>query len=252
MLTDARYRVVTVPLQAERWQVDLIQKRMNLCVSIYNRMADELEDRYLSMLRSEDYRAAEAAIAYAYSFTGAEREAAKQAPAYVQAVGVQNQLLRAYGFTGHSCRCRAIEIADEYRPILPTRVASYTIGSPLWTAWHGVLIGRQTSVKRKRKGEIRALTSDGRSGIRLLDANLVNRRAGIDLSGEEPLITSDPCAYIVFGRESKKRSLRMPLRISRRDAYTIEVLQRPIRRLSIVRRDDPQGHPALFASLLVG
>lgn len=239
------FHVLSIPIKAQPWQVDLMQKRMNLCCSVYNRLADELEQKYAELAQGERYAETVAIIRAAYTLSGEEREAAKKKQKYEHAVRARNRILLNNGITAYGCKSRAIEIADEYKPILPTRVAHFSIGEPLWTAWHKYLIGQQTSVKRKKSGDIRTLTADGRSGIRILDAQLRTKRDGIDLS--------DPSekAYIIFGKQTGKRVLLMPLVVSPKDLYLIEMLRYPLRRVHIVMKRDKHDKPCLWANLLI-
>ena len=88
-------RTITIPLQTEPWQRDLLQRRMELCRSLYNAELKEVERRYHAMQHDGAYAACKAIIDDAYAQpTAAARSAAKATPAYQKAVDQQTALHR--------------------------------------------------------------------------------------------------------------------------------------------------------------
>ena len=235
-------RIIRVPLKAEKWQVDILHRRMNLCSSIYNRLADEYERTYHRMTQDIEYIVARNTIDEAYNGQDDKLEAAKKKPAYRAAVRAQSKMYKKYGFSSYHFVDRAIEVAGDYKEILPTRVAHYTIGLPLWDSFHNYLIGRSSSLKRKATGSQQSVISDGRSGIRLIDDTGKARRGGVDV--DQPL-------FVVYGRGKGKRALKLPVRIDPRNDYMRRYLACPMRWISITRCVDRKGRDSVVALILI-
>ena len=234
-------RVITIPLITEPWQRDLLRRRMELCRSLYNAEQNRLERRYHSMQRDKRYQRSKSSIDAVYAMKPAQRAQAKETEGYRRALALQREVYGAYGFTAYTVHDRAILAARDHASILPSRVAHYTIGIPLWQAMHGILVGAQTGFRYKRRGDIHSLSSDGRSGIRLLGPAGTNAREGIDLTewsekarrGEAP---KDSGCRVIYGKGKGKRAICLPLKISPKDTYLIDTLRNPIRNIRILRR----------------
>lgn len=238
---QAKYRILSIPLITERWQEDRLQARMNLCHSLYNAELAEAE-RHLKEMRADPREQQfRSVIREVYAMPAEERAAAKATPVYREAVQIQGELYRTYGFSSYSFCNRAIELAKPYREILPSRVAHFTVGLPLWTMFHQVLIGRRNSLAYKKQGQLRDLRSDGRSGIRLIDDRGRGHREGICLTsgendGED--MASIAQYYVLFGKRTGRRVLQLPLKIDPDDRYMREALHNPMRTISIVAKPD--------------
>ena len=243
-------RNITIPLKTEPWQRDLLGRRMELCRSLYNAELNEVAHRYHAMQHDPAYQAVRHVIDETYALPAAERQHTKESPAYRQAMQQQSILFRTYGLTPYTIHDRAIEMAKPYAAILPSRVAHFTIGIPLWQATHGVLLGTQPGFCYKRVGDIRVLMSDGRSGIRLLGPNGRGCRDGIVLnlpsSGEEEDTENNAqwkhssagpaTPVVVYGKGKGRRAIRLPLILDPADTYMSEALARPFRIIRLLRR----------------
>ena len=237
-------RVITVPLKPEKWQTDLMYKRMNLCGSLYNRLADEKERAYHRLLEDIEYRVAINTINSIYELPENDREKQKRTPAYKYAIKTQAKKHQEYGFTAYSFMGRAMEMAsdEQYKKIIPTRVASYTIGKPLWISFSRYIFHRSVGIKRKALGEQSSVTSDGRSGIRLLYEKGGAQRNGVDTHEQ---------LYIQYGKSTGKRILRIPVNVNGNDKYFEKYLAYPMQRISIVKYKTKSGKDGLIAKILV-
>ena len=249
-------KTLRIPLKGERWQRDLITKRMELCRSIYNAELDNSYRRYNEMVADPRYAGPRSVIDEVYTHKGEERDRAKDTPEYKKAIKEQGALYREYGFTGYSFNERAIAASKQYSNVLPTRVAHFTVGMPLWRAWQQYLTGRRRGIAYRAHGNWNILTSDGRSGIRLVGPDNKAVRDGIVLTGSRGAVTREGTVYdafhlyVVYGRTTGRRVLRLPLYVPKKDPYTIEGLSRPMHTISVVRILH-HGHWKLYAQLTV-
>lgn len=235
-------KVITIPLKPEKWQTDILYRRMNLCASLYNRLADEFEAGYRHMKQEIEYRVAINTINEIYMLPVHEQERQKKTRTYRAAVEDQTAIHRKYHFSAYSFNDRTIALAAEYRDLLPSRVATYTIARPLWKSFHNYLYNRVTRLKRKSKDMQTSLTSDGRSGIRLIDETGVAQRGGVDIHQK---------LYVIYGRSTGKRVLKIPVKIDPKDTYREKYLRYPMRWISIAKFVDHRGRNGLIARVLV-
>ena len=235
-------RIISVPLKAEKWQVDIAYKRMNLCGSLYNRLADEYEKKYRAMSQEMEYIVARNTINEIYALPEGKRDARKDKTSYRSALRTQSQIYEKYCFSEYYFVERAIEVAAEYKPLIPSRVAHYTIGRPLWRSFHGYLLGKTSRFKRKSLGSQTYLMSDGRSGIRLIGEDGMARRNGIDTTQRY---------YVAVGRQKGKRILRIMTNIDPEDEYLAHYLRFPMRWISVNRHTGHGGKEGLIAKILV-
>ena len=182
-------------------------------------------------------------------------EAEKRKPAYRAALQAQRVLLRDYELTARSFNERAIKAAKEYSNLIPSRVAHFTLGPALYRAVHNHMMHAGWGLKFKKENELRTLSSDGRSGIRLLGPYGTTVRQGFNLrrsaaaeGGFEGKRLSVSLS-VIYGTASGK-TVRMPLKIDPKDDYLIDGLHHPIHIIRIIRRTE-HGHDKFYAQLLV-
>lgn len=245
------FRAVTIPLYTEKWQRDLLLRRMNLCCSIYNTLLNDLITRKQKMTGRPEYMQYKSVIAQTYALAPAERAAYKSTGEYREALELQSTLFQEYQLTRYSVINQAIELARPYHEILPSRVAHFTVGLSAWNSFHEVLLGAKNGVKYKKEGDIHTLSSDGRSGIRLLADSSKGHRGGIDIT-QTPWYTGDARSplFVVYGKTRGKHIIKLPLKIKRDDVYLIEMLSHPLTKICILRRRQ-HGHDKYYVQLLV-
>ena len=246
------FHMITIPLKTETWQRDVLSKRMELVRSLQNVMVGEGMRRYHRMLEDDQYLRYREVVDEVYghrSYRVIERE--KESEAYQAALTDQREVLRRYGFTQMSFSDRAIELSKPYKALLPSRVANYSIGRPVWNSFHDMIINGTRGGRRRRRGEVYSLSSDGRSGIRLIDDAGKALREGISLTQDVSRggrVT--PQLYCVYGKTSGDHVLRLPLKIDPSDEYLIGYLRRPLHMVSI-HRQVQHGHDKYYALLMV-
>ena len=202
------------------------------------------------MERDERYRECRRIIDEAYEAPAVDRALIKRSPEYRQALTMQSEVYRAYGFTAFSYHERAIEISRPYKELLPTRVAHFSIGVPLWQSVHSVLMGSQTGWRYKSRGDVHTLASDGRSGIRLIGPEGRAIRDGIDPGSLMTGPHGEPPLRVTYGRASGRRVIRLPVSIGHGDGYVMDALSSPIHVIRIHRRRE-HGHERYYVLLTI-
>ena len=252
-------RMITIPLITQPWERDVLYKRMELCRSLYNAELGRVEHRYHAMQHDARYRHYRDVIDSVYEQDAKSRAKAKQAPEYKAATRLQNDLFKEYGFTSYTFHSRAIEISRPYKELLPTRVAHFTIGIPMWQAVHGILLGDQTGFCYKSPGDVHTLSSDGRSGIRLLTPEGRSARDGVDIRGLEQAgfiidewthAHRDVPLSVAYSKGKGRRGIRLALRLDLRDDYIVSALRQPLHVLRIVRKEH-HGKDRYFVQLTI-
>ena len=248
-------RRISVPLETQIWERDLLYKRMELCRVLYNRQLNEAEHSYRALMADPQYRDSRRVIDAAYAERGERREEAKRSADYREAIRVQSQLMHDYGLTAFSAHMRSVELAREYKGLLPSRVAHFTIGSSMWHAVHSVMLGLQTGFCYKSKGDLKTLSSDGRSGIRLLGPDGYSIRDGVDID-ELPEMNADDWTRehgallsVVYGKGKGRRGIRLPL-LLKEDERMRKALASPLHVIQI-RRKEIHGRDRYFMDIIV-
>ena len=230
-------RVLTIPLKVEPWQSDLLKKRMNLCRSIYNDELRAAEKRIALLKKDPSYTEMVDYIKKVYDLGREDQtlmEAEKNSAEYSKVLSIQRSLMRRYELTTRSFNDRAIKKAKEYDNLISTRVAHYTVGMSLGKAIMRHLVFRKP-YGYKKKDELHTLISDGRSGIRIVDEENKNLRAGFDIksmiSEKEDVGTPQkyPINLYVLFSASRGKQIKLPIKIDPKDNYIIEGLAHPIR-----------------------
>lgn len=218
--------VIEIPLKTEKWQEDVLFKRFELYRKVYNAMLGHEIKQYRKMLADDRYKASKAVIDDVYRIADAkEKAAAKKTEEYKQASEVQRELFREYGMSEFGFSNTATDYYRIYSQNIPAATVAPSISKPMWAAFNKCLFGNGKKVSFKKFDTWSSVASAGKSGLRLVNGdgkNVLHR------SGNENL-------WCVFGT-NKGKILKMPLKIDNKDLWLIEMLDRDIKIVRLVRK----------------
>ena len=224
--------VITMPLVTEKWQEDILFKRFEVCRKIYNAMLGQMLKKYRMMTDLKEYKAASSVINAAYKeANGNDRELKriKSTPEYKEATETQNRLRMEYGFTEFQFGKASLRYSEYFRDIIPTKLAQMSIGKPLWAAFEMMLFnkgeGKRPAPHFKKYDSFSSVVTDGRSGIRIVDEN------------DKTILKMDPAKrYWVYVTTKKSKNLKMPIKVDKKNLYLLEMMDRDIHTVRIIRK----------------
>lgn len=216
---------LTIPLKTELWQRDVLNKRFEICRQIYNSMLSYELKQFKKMTNLDAYKQSLEIIYSAYKADPKEKKAIKASENYKEAVKIQKELLKEYGFSEFSFKDQAIKSADHFKDIIPTCLASMSIGVPMWAAFDKLLFGNGEMVHFKKKDSFGSIVTDGRSAIRIVTCDNKTVRK---MDSKEN--------YYCYVTSKLGKNLKMPLKIDRKDHYLLEMMERDIHTVRITRK----------------
>ncbi len=218
--------VVTFPLKTEKWQEDVLFKRFEVCRSIYNAMLGYELKQYRKMTGLEDWKKSIEIIYSVYKTEDAkEKKKIKASAEYKAAVLKQRDLLKEYGFSGFSFGSTAIKFAKHYSGIIPTMLAQMSIGVPMWAAFDKLLYGNGDIVHFKRYDTWNSIVTDGKSGIKIVAED-----------NKSTLKMDSAARYYCLYSSREGKNLKMPLKVDKKDLWLLEMMERDIHTVRILRK----------------
>lgn len=218
--------VIEIPLKTEKWQEDILFKRFELCRKVYNAMLGYEIKQYRKMLSDPRYIESKEVINAAYKLSDAKEKAAtKKTPEYKRATEMQRQLMMEYGMSEFGFMHDIAKFYMIYNQNIPSAVAGVTIAKPMWAAFDKRLFGNGQKVSFKKYDTWNSMASAGKSGIRLVNAE---GKTVLHRNGNEKL-------WCLCGT-SKGKMIKMPLKIDNKDTWLLEMLDRDIKIVRIVRK----------------
>lgn len=218
--------VVTIPLKTEKWQEDVLFKRFELCRKVYNAMLSYEIKQYRKMLRDPRYFLSREVIAAAYKIEDAkEKMAAKKTEEFKAATDMQKELRKEYGMSEFGFTNDVSRFYSVYKENISSSMAGISIAKPMWAAFDKCLFSSGQKVSFKKFDTWNSIATDGKSGIRLINAE-----------GKTVLHRADKEALWCVCGTSKGKVLKMPLKIDEKDTYLLEMLDRDIKIVRITRK----------------
>ena len=211
--------VLTLPLVTEKWQEDIINKRMEISRSVYNAMLGYENKKLRALKRDEEY------INATNTLYECAKDGKKGSPEYKAAGKRRSELLKEYGFSEFDFVADAIRFSKHFNENLGTSSANISIAKPMWRAFDTMLFGKGDIVHFKKKDCINSVATDGKSGIRMVnedDKKIMCREK------EDKL-------FISYGLRGYK-ILKMPIKFNVNNQYEVEMLSMPIKQIRILRR----------------
>ena len=80
----------------------------------------------------------------------------------------RNELYKEKGLTEYGVGALAIQYASKYDHLIPSNLASITVGGRLWSAYQKMLFSNGETVHYSKIKDFNSLTTNGKSGIRVL------------------------------------------------------------------------------------
>lgn len=160
--------VVTLRLKVEPWQADIINKRLELCRQIYNNMLHEKLRQWNQMSHLPEYVESKRIIATTMK---SDDKNVRRSDEYKRAVKTLDDLYRMYHFSEYGLHKDYPKYQSVYHKNISTTVCQRSITRPLWSALKKKLSDPTITMHFKRYGDFNAVTSDGGSGLRLVDEN---------------------------------------------------------------------------------
>lgn len=217
---------ITIPLRAEQWQIDLLNKRFETCRIVYNTMLNERLKALNKMKESEEYLKCMEVIRRTFEEKDAKkRKQMKSAPEYKKAVENRKQIMINYGFSDFSFRSICCIHAKYFKDVLPTNVVIRTIGIPMWAAFQRMLYGDGKSVHFKKAGSLNSIATNGISGIRIID----------DEDHTTRKMERGKNYYCIY-TSKKSKDIKMPLIIDSKDKYLLEMMNKEFRVVRVIRK----------------
>lgn len=217
---------ISIPLKTEKWQEDVLFRRFEVCRSIYNAMLGYELKQYQKLTTLNLYKDSKNIINSAYKVeTEKEKKKIKASAEYKEAVKVQKELLREFGFSEFQFGAAAIKHSEHFRGIIPTMLAQRSIGASMWRAFEKLLFGNGETVHFKKYDTWNSIVTDGKSGIRIVSEDNKTTKK----------MDSSKKYYCLYSVKQGK-NLKMPLKIDKKDLYLLEMAERDIHTVRITRK----------------
>lgn len=219
---EMKVSVVTLPLKTEPWQADRLGRIMESCRSIYNSMLGILLKRYRRMRNDPRYRRCNDIIRACYESGDMK---SRKSDEYRAAVDERNRIFKEYGFTEFDFTNLGTEIYGHYKENVSSMMKNRSVAKPLWNAFSDFFYKNGKQVHFKKKDEWNSVSTDGKSGLRL-----VNRDNKTLLTG-----TAAEPMWLYVGTRSGK-SMQIPVILPEKDEWKREMVCRPIRVVRVIRK----------------
>ena len=152
--------IVEFPLETEKYQEDILNKRFEIGRQIYNSLINVTQKRYKEMIKTKKYRALMS------SLTGnkkSDKEIWKQV----------NEIHKQYGMSEYLFYADVKNMQHHYKKNIDSFTAQ-KIATTLWRSYDKLFFGNGKKVYFKRYGELNSLEGkSNKTGIRLIDDSIV-------------------------------------------------------------------------------
>lgn len=213
--------VLTLPIKTEKWQEDVINKRLEIQCQIYNAMLGYELKKFNELKRNPEYKEATNTL-YECASNGR-----KDCGEYKVAGKRRTELLRDYGFTEFSFVADSYNFAKHFSENMSAVASMFSVGKVMWRAFETMLFGKGDMVHFKKVGSINSVVTDGKSFLRIVDASnkTVMKR------------TDETALFVSYGLRGRK-VLKMPIKFSLKNEYELEMLAMPIKQVRLLRRKE--------------
>lgn len=211
--------VLELPLAAERWQADVLDKRLRAACRVYNACVEATRSAFAELSRTRRWREVDAALEPHRERRRKDRR--KERSAEERALlKERSRMLKDAGFDEFSMMSLAARKGEWAKHLLDCNTRQ-KIGSRLWRAWESVLFGAGEEVRFKGWRFFNTVEGkSNKSGIRLRDGKV---------------------SWL---------GLEIPLETEDGNAYEAEALSRDVAYVRIVRRE-VRGSRRFYAQLVL-
>lgn len=160
--------VLKLPLKTQKYQEDIIDKRLEISRRMYNQLVAKTTNEYNQMIKTRRYRGIREELSQIYdSKTEKEKSAKKRSSRERELYQMLNDMYKEYGFTDFSMRTLANNQRQPFKKNIDSATAT-KIGYRLWTSWDRFLYGDGRAVHFCRYGNYNSVEgSSNKSGIRI-------------------------------------------------------------------------------------
>lgn len=222
--------VLTLPLIVRPYEADIIEKRFEICRSMYNAMLGEKLRELRKMEREPAYADAKRKIFEAFKDvkSEAERKRARSLPEVKQAYEVMNEMRLNYGFSEFDFIGYVAKYQHHFSDNISSMMANITVARPMWRAFDKYFFGDGKKVSFKRFGDLSVIKSSAKTGIRVVSEN------GKTLSR----CSDAEKFFIAFGNAhgSKRGQLRLRVKQEGLTLYDKEMLEHEVKQIAIQRK----------------
>lgn len=162
--------VVEFPLKVEKWQKDVLNKRLTVAATIYNQCVAKTQGMFREMSKTKCYRAIEAELAE--SRPKKPEPNRKKTPREVELYKQLGDIRKEHGFTEYDFMTLAAQVGEPYKHLIDS-TARQKIGSRLWTAWSRFFFGDGEAVRFKKRENYNSVEGkSNKAGIRFKDGKI--------------------------------------------------------------------------------
>lgn len=213
--------VLTLPIKTEKWQADVINKRLEIQRQVYNAMLGYELKKFNELKRNPEYKEATNTL---YECASNGRKGCAE---YKAAGKRRTELLREYGLSEFTFVTDANNCAKHFSENMSSVASSLSIGKVMWRAFDTMLFGKGDIVHFKKVGTINSVATDGKSFLRIVDAS---NKTVMKRKDENTL-------FVLYGLKGHK-VLKMPIKFSLKNEYELEMLAMPIKQVRLLRRKE--------------
>lgn len=222
--------IIELPIVTEKWQKDILDKKMDCARRIYNRMLDDMLKKYHEMVKTREWRELSATIKEELQKQAAASKKTKS-EALKTAYARKNEILRENGFSEFSFNAMAVEYSKYYQKHISSTMAMLGIAQPMWRAFEKLIFGNGERVSLKKYGSVLTISSDNRSAIRYINKD-----------GEQPYI-------FISNIRSKAKNVKLIIKGPEND-YDREMINANVKIVRVIKKIE-KGHRKYYCQLTV-
>ncbi len=200
---------LTLPLIAEKWQTDRLEKRFEIARQIYNALLNYELKKLRRLEQSKDYKEAYAEITRLLNEPERDDKLLKQA--YKKIDGLR----REDGFSEYGFKSDIKCFYKHFKDNIGSSVAIHGIAPQVWNAFEKMFYGNGKAVHFKRRGDIRSVRGYSNS----------KKSGGVEIMFRK----TEAGAYIEW------KNLYIPVKTDRDNEYETEMLKNRIKYCRIVK-----------------
>lgn len=165
--------VLELPLQTEKWQIEELNKRLEVCRKMYNSMLTKELKKYREMIKTREWREIQKALYEEYGEqeqdkedSGEKKKKHAKSKKCIELEKSRNEIIRNNGFSEYDFYSRVADF-NAWNALVSSNTAINSVAAPMWSAFERLLYKNGNMVHFKKKDGISSMASDNKSGIRL-------------------------------------------------------------------------------------
>ncbi len=165
---------VTYPLIVNTAAADELNKRLRIGCDIYNAMLCAKIKQLRQLEQTRAWRENQQLIREEYTAETADNDIedtnkkSRYSDCLKAAFKNKQDMLKASGFTKFSFLSDALTYAKPYARQIPSKMATLSIGAPMWSAFEKYFFSNGRKIHFKKYRDFNTLETDNKSGLRLL------------------------------------------------------------------------------------